>query len=173
MLLCSLNLLCNLISKYPAVKTSLILPPFPLTTHTHPNPWTDKNEKHQVHCTCVLITPMCDQVDLISVHQMYPHIVRSGFRRLNTPIPSDVWSQVQGSNVCKPKQCVSTVMRRFVERLMCLNPVKDFTGSEQPLKRVEEEGSVFSSRGGYLIGSTDGLCRWFLCVTMCSHSASS
>lgn len=154
MLPCSLNLLCNLIWKYPPVKTGLILPPFPLATHTHSDPCADKNEKRQVHCTCVPITPTCDQADLISVHQIYPHIVRSGFRRSNTPIPSDVWSQVQGSNVCKPKQCVSTVMRRFVERLMCLNPVKDFTGSEQPPQRVEEEGSVFSSRG------EGGLSHW-------------
>lgn len=109
---------------------------------------------------------MCDQVDLISVHQMYPHIVQSGFRRSNTPIPADVWSQVQGSNVCKPKQCVSTVMRRFVERLMCLNPVKDFTGSEQPLQRVEEEGSVFSSRGRWGGGG------WGISLaqqTVCAH----
>lgn len=72
--------------------------------------------QHQVHCMWDLIIHMCNRGDVISVRQMDPCIVQSGFGGSNAPIPSVVWSQVQGSNVCKPKQCVSRAMRRVCQK---------------------------------------------------------
>lgn len=89
--------------------------------------------EHQVYCMCALIIQMCGCADVI--HPTDPHIVPSGFGGSNTPIPP-VWCEVLGSNVCKPKQCVSTGMRWFVKRLMCLNPLKGSGWIQAALRRV-------------------------------------